>query len=115
MNHALGRSTALEAATAASAAADALLPRLKTYPTAKPTIHGGGLLQRDGNALAAEAAFIRGLLVEKTDAELAVDCFEHAVGLSEADKGAEYNRYWKAYARVKEQAGREAYGRGGEG
>lgn len=69
------------------------------------------LLNRDAHLVAAEANYIKGILLEKQGVtetlEPALESFERAMSLSSADgedvKGEEWSRYWRSYARVKDK------------
>jgi hypothetical protein len=56
--------------------------------------------------LAAEANFTRGVLLEKSkdgaELEVAGECFERAMGHA-GERGPEWDRYWRAFARVREK------------
>lgn len=64
------------------------------------------MLERDAQALAGEANYTRGVLLEKTkevrNLEVAGECFEKAMGHA-GERGAEWDRYWRAFARVREK------------
>ncbi|GFZ49675.1 hypothetical protein JCM24511_07077 [Saitozyma sp. JCM 24511] len=97
--HALSR-PALELATAASVQSDGALLAIPTYPTSNPLYPAAKLLHRDAAATSAEAAWTKGLLLEKTDLEHASDCFEKAMALVE-ERGSDWEKYWRSFARVR--------------
>ena len=115
--HALGQA-ALEAATSASSEAELVLASLTPIPPSfatrgTPLAPPAKQLQKDAIALAAEAAYTRGLLLEKSkeasQLELAAECFERAMTLTsqegKEESGGpgreEWARYWRGYARVR--------------
>jgi hypothetical protein len=109
VTHALGQ-PAFALAQSTTTAAEAALAGLPPTPSASsPFSHAIKLLNRDAHLLAAEANYIKGVMLEKQGVnetlEPALESFERAMSLSSADgedvKGEEWSRYWRSYARVK--------------
>lgn len=108
VTHAQGQ-PAFELAQSTTTAAEAVLSSLPS----PPTTFASKLLNRDTHLLAAEANYIKGILLEKQGAaetlEPALESFERAMSLSgsadggEDTKGEEWTRYWRSYARVKDK------------
>jgi hypothetical protein len=107
VTHALGQPAfALAQSTATSA--ETALAGLPTTPPSNLS-HAAKLLSRDAHLVAAEANYIKGVMLEKQGLnevlEPALESFERAMSLSSADgedvKGEEWSRYWRSYARVK--------------
>lgn len=107
VTHALGH-PAFALAQSTTTSAEAALAGL---PTTSPSnlSHAAKLLSRDAHLAAAEANYIKGVMLEKQGVnealEPALESFERAMSLSSADgedvKGEEWSRYWRSYARVK--------------
>lgn len=109
VTHALGQ-PAFNLAQSTTTAAEAALAGLPLTPSASsPLSHAIKLLNRDAHLVAAEANYIKGVMLEKQGVnetlEPALESFERAMSLSSADgedvKGEEWSRYWRSYARVK--------------
>jgi hypothetical protein len=109
VTHALGQ-PAFALAQSTTTSAEAALAGLPATPSASsPLSHAIKLLSRDAHLVAAEANYIKGVMLEKQGVnetlEPALESFERAMSLSSADgedvKGEEWSRYWRSYARVK--------------
>lgn len=111
ITYAQGRPTfALSQAT--TTAAEAALSSIPSPSSASSSLKfATKLLDRDAHLVAAEANYIKGILLEKQGVtetlEPALESFERAMSLSSADgedvKGEEWSRYWRSYARVKDK------------
>lgn len=106
------RQPAFELAQSTTTAAEAALSAIPDHAsTSKSLSFATKLLSRDAHLLAAEANYIKGVLLEKQGVnetlEPALESFERAMSLSSADgedvKGEEWSRYWRSYARVKDK------------
>jgi hypothetical protein len=97
---------AIESATTAATLSEIIIPRLPSYPISSPLHPPAKLLARDAQSLAAEANFTRGVLLEKAkegaELDVAGECFERAMGHA-GERGPEWDRYWRAFARVREK------------
>jgi hypothetical protein len=109
VTHALGQ-PAFALAQSTTTSAEAALAGIPTTPGASsPLSHAIKLLSRDAHLVAAEANYVKGIMLEKQGVnetlEPALESFERAMSLSSADgedvKGEEWSRYWRSYARVK--------------
>lgn len=112
-----------EAANEAENALAALQPLPAIYDTPKSVLRETARsLRRDALLTAAEAAYTRGFLLEKQkkpSLEDAADSFERAMEVYELDlaegeepRGKDWERYWRAFTRVKEKMGQEVVPRG---
>ena len=111
ITYAQGKPTfALSQAT--TTAAEAALSSIPSPSSASSSLKfATKLLDRDAHLVAAEANYIKGILLEKQGItetlEPALESFERAMSLSSADgedvKGEEWSRYWRSYARVKDK------------
>ena len=107
VTHALGQ-PAFALAQSTTTSAEAALAGLPSNPPSHLS-HATKLLSRDAHLVAAEANYIKGVMLEKQGTnevlEPALESFERAMSLSSADgedvKGEEWARYWRSYARVK--------------
>ena len=107
VTHALGQ-PAFALAQSTTTSAETALAGLPTTPPSNLS-HAAKLLSRDAHLVAAEANYIKGVMLEKQGLnevlEPALESFERAMSLSSADgedvKGEEWSRYWRSYARVK--------------
>lgn len=99
-------SEAIESATTATSLIESIIPQIPSPPISSSISPSAKLLARDAQALAGEANYTRGLLLERSrigkDLEVAGECFEKAMGYA-GERGAEWDRYWKAFARVREK------------
>lgn len=111
ITHAQGQPS-FELAQATTTAAEAALSAIPDPPSASRALSfATKLLSRDAHLLAAEANYIKGVLLEKQGVtetlEPALESFERAMSLSSADgedvKGEEWSRYWRSYARVRDK------------
>jgi hypothetical protein len=109
VTYAMGQ-PAFALAQSTTTAAEAALAALPATPSASSRLSVAiKLLNRDAHLLAAEANYIKGVMLEKQGVnealEPALESFERAMSLSSADgeevKGEEWSRYWRSYARVK--------------
>ncbi|RXK36587.1 hypothetical protein M231_06128 [Tremella mesenterica] len=107
---------ALDMCSSASHTADNVLASLTPLPTlyatrSSPLYPHATRLREAAMALAAEAAYTSGLLLEKSGTEgweTAVECFQHAMKLvggsgeeEGAGRGEEWSRYYRGFARVR--------------
>lgn len=104
---------ALNLATTAASRAENVVTALTPIPRAYAKLPAK-LLLRDSLLTAAEAAFTRGLLLERSappQLELAAELFEHAMTLSAEESGrtddedqtGDWRKYYRSFARVKEK------------
>lgn len=109
---------AMETATLAHDRAETVVSAIEPIPTAYTTSFPNPtkILHRDALLTAAEAAYTRGLLLERSQTaqlDVAAELFERAMTLSalesgrtdEAAMGEDWQRYYRGFARVKGKMG----------
>jgi hypothetical protein len=116
-SYALGR-PALNLATVATTRSDDVLSALTPIPPLYTKSFGpiAKQLHRDALLTAAEAAYTRGVLLERQlnpPLNIAAECFERAMSLNASESGSsepaemgrEWQKYWDSHARVKQKLG----------
>ena len=120
VTHALHK-PALNLATTGSSRAEAILSAIDPIPSqytraSSPLHQPSKHLHRDALLTAAEASYTRGVLLERQSnpqLDLAASCFERAMNLNaqesgktkEDGMGADWEKYWTSFARVKSKLG----------